>query len=115
MESVKPFTGDKHATVALSPKPSGWTPPPTTIPDLPYFLWRTVDNETLPVEHKTTSEDNLRYTEVSRIEGDLHQLRADLEEFLEDKTVTANEITGTITILGWRAFEIKKWLQLKGF
>lgn len=96
-------------------KPSGWVPPPASIPDLPYFIWRNVD-KALPVEHKQNEKFH-RFTQISRIEGDIQTLRDDIEGFLNDETVpvVANENTGTITCLGWRAFEIKKWLQLQGF
>ena len=94
---------------------SGWVPPPDTIPDLPYFVWRNID-QTLPVEHKESGNFH-RYTQITKIEGDIELLRTAVENFLDDKTipVVANEVTGTITCLGWRAFELKKWLQLQGF
>ena len=96
-------------------KPSGWVPPPTRIPDLPFFVWRNID-QTLPVEHKENQQFH-RYTQITKIEGDIEALRAAVENFLDDETipVVANEVTGTITCLGWRAFELKKWLQFQGF
>lgn len=107
-----------HSTLPQSipgSMPSGWVPPPQELPDLPYFVWRTVD-QTLPVQHKE-SEEFRRFTQVSRIEGDIQKLRADIERFLDDPTipVVANEVEGTITLIGWRAFELKKFLQLQGF
>ena len=73
-------------------------------------------DQTLPVQHKE-SEEFRRFTQVSRIEGDIQKLRADIERFLDDPTipVVANEVEGTITLIGWRAFELKKFLQLQGF
>ena len=116
--AATPDSGIKVSTLPRSvpnAMPSGWVPPPTSLPDLPYFVWRNLD-QTLPVEHKENSEFN-RYTQISKIEGDIEALRAAVEKFLDDDTipVVASDITGTVTCLGWRAFEIKRWLQLQGF
>ena len=102
-------------TAVPNAHPSGWTQPHNQIPDLPYFVWRKLD-QTLPVDHKE-SEEFRRITQISKIEGDIQLLKEDIQIFLEDESipVVANELLGTITILGWRAFEVKKWLQLQGF
>ena len=119
LDKSKAFT-DTDVTFSNIPPvpgalPSGWVPPPQDIPDLPYFVWRNVD-KTLPVEHKE-SEEFRRFTQLSKIEGDIQELKSAIERFLDDSSipVVANEVQGTVTLIGWRAFEIKKFLQLQGF
>lgn len=108
--------------------PSGFKPasisPEEAIEKYQYFVGRTV-NHMIPVYLQVDSkgpkaETEELLTKVRKVEGNLFQLRLDLDQFLHDRykmkfPCQVSELQGQLIYLGDFEEEFKEFLQAKGF
>lgn len=99
--------------------PSGFVAPRTKPGDLPYHVSRT-RNHMLPVYTVLNRPNLLVTTHISRCEGNLHELRKDLKQFLFDRyeqeflSQTA-ELYGKVKFRGDFEQDFKEFLLSNGF
>ncbi|XP_066593632.1 large ribosomal subunit protein mL49 isoform X2 [Prorops nasuta] len=99
--------------------PSGWVPPTASPNDYPYFIRRT-KNHMLPVHLYIGFRGYKRVTRISRIEGDIWALEAELKVHIEQNRQRVigsqiNEPASTIKFRGDHVNLVKNWLLEKGF
>lgn len=84
---------------------NGWTPPPESVPDLPFSVRRTA-NGSLPVYPKFYM--NRVSTVVRKTSGDIDQLIAGLAGVAPGAEITKR--LGTIEIRGDNVRDVRRWL-----
>ncbi|KAK7930472.1 hypothetical protein WMY93_006867 [Mugilogobius chulae] len=99
------------------PAPSGWQPPSSSPPDLPYMIRRSRMHN-VPV-YTDLTHGNRQITVVRKVEGDIWALERDVKAFLKDAIGKApptqvNEVAMTIKVKGHFDCELKEWLLKKG-
>lgn len=101
-----------------APTPSGWIPPATTPPALPYMIRRSRMHN-IPV-YSDLTHGNRKMTLVRKVEGDIWALEKDVKQYLKELTgkelpTQVNEVTMTLKVKGHFDIELKEWLAKKGF
>jgi translation initiation factor 1 (eIF-1/SUI1) len=91
---------------------NGWSPKPTTTPNLPFLVSRAGENHSFPVYTDYKNGRTRIMTVVSKISGDIEALRADMEK------VVGNEVqikSGKLIVQGHFRMRLKKYLLALGF
>lgn len=97
-----------------------------TLSSLPYNILRT-SSKNLPVYESTKGGGTKRITTIQKIQGNLTELATSVREALglephftdqrgrKKANIMINHTTKHVVIRGWRAPEIKRWAEVKGF
>ncbi|KAJ7374414.1 54S ribosomal protein L49, mitochondrial [Desmophyllum pertusum] len=121
--SVKRFIHTENITYEIKPErlqqieksPSGWVPPDTEKPDLPFFIKRSKYNN-LPVYTDFKSGGTRHITIIRRITGDLKALDNCLKHHLGNDVITQiNELTSQVKIRGLYKDEVVTLLKQLGY
>ncbi|KAI9878321.1 MAG: hypothetical protein M1830_001254 [Pleopsidium flavum] len=96
--------------------PSSPSPSPSPTPKQPYHVSRTPSNQ-LPIYLLAKRGGNLHQTRIKKIEGDIAELRKQLQQELKvaEQEIKINQLTRHIVIKGWRKPEVAKFLEEKRF
>ena len=91
------------------PTPSGWFPPNDQLRSAEKYFVKRTKNHHLPVYARVTKREfrTQHLTEISKIEGDIWALEADLREFLE-KEVGGEELIRT------QVHEVARRIRIRG-
>ncbi|XP_074632543.1 large ribosomal subunit protein mL49-like [Acropora palmata] len=99
----------------IEESPSGWVPPSTEAPDLPFFIKRSKFNN-LPVYTDYKRGGNYKLTVIRKIEGDLQALDGVLRDRLgKDIHCQINELTSQLKIKGIHKDAVVTVLKQLGF
>lgn len=101
-----------------TPKPiefvtkSGWTQPPESLPELPFFVERTPITKAIPVYTDYKGAGTKVITVLRRCGGDIDVLKSEMEKVCQREV----EIhPGTLKVKGNYHLRLKKWLAGLGF
>ena len=101
-------------------------PSPTQAAPHPYTIARTRQNN-LPIYEDVKNGGNKHLTQIRKVTGNLDVLQGEIRDLLalpqytldvkgrRKEMVAINRVTRQIVIRGWRAAEVKKWAEAKGF
>lgn len=121
--SVQKSTTAENFTYEIKPErlqqiqksPSGWVPPATEKPNLPFFIKRSKYNN-LPVYTDYKNAGSRKITIIRKIKGDLKALDDCLKYHLGDDIITSvNELTSQVKIKGIYKDEVVTILKQLGY
>ncbi|RMX52395.1 large ribosomal subunit protein mL49-like [Pocillopora verrucosa] len=99
----------------INASPSGWVPPATEKPNLPFFIKRSKYNN-IPVYTDYRSGRTRKLTIIRRVKGDLKALEECLKSHLGNDIITSrNELTSQVKIRGSYKDEVFTLLKRLGF
>lgn len=99
----------------IEASPSGWVPPATEKPDLPFSIKRSKYNN-IPVYTDYRSGGTRKLTIIKRVKGDLKALEECLKSHLGNDIITSgNELTSQVIIRGSYKDEVFTLLKRLGF
>ena len=93
-------------------KRTKWTPPPKTLPTLPFVVERTLIGSSLPVYTDFKGGNTKVITMLRKCSGDIDLLKSEMEK-VTGQTVTIRP--GKLTVNGNYHARLKIWLTGLGF
>lgn len=94
-------------------KRSGWTAPPSTLPELPFLVTRSLTSGALPVYTAYKGGRTKVVTELRRVSGDVGELVRDMEVVCDGREVQVRP--GKLVVEGNYHWRLKLWLAKLGF
>lgn len=92
---------------------SGWTPPPTTMPELPFHIERSHVGQSLPVYTDYKGGRTKVVTVLRKVSGDVSELLIDLRKVCDMSEIEIRP--GKVVIHGNYHWRVKHWLARLGF
>eukprot|EP00614_Pseudopedinella_elastica_P006617 CAMPEP_0172589958 /NCGR_PEP_ID=MMETSP1068-20121228/8472_1 /TAXON_ID=35684 /ORGANISM="Pseudopedinella elastica, Strain CCMP716" /LENGTH=163 /DNA_ID=CAMNT_0013385631 /DNA_START=78 /DNA_END=569 /DNA_ORIENTATION=+ len=92
--------------------PNGWTPPPESPPDLPFFIQRTGTGKCLPVYSSYKNANTRVITVLRQVDGDVKMLQQELAKVCG---VPVAQKPGRLEVKGHHVNAVREWLVGLGF